>query len=126
MLSRYTTKRSTQRWYNILDVTCLAAYILHYENNKVLPKKSYERRLFYQQLGRELCTPFVKNCSLNPQLMRHYTTKVAIESFFDRAINLFVQPTASESSEPQLNSIGRNKITEVCHVCLTREFKKRR
>ena len=67
LLSRYTTKRSTQRWYNILDVTCLAAYILHYENNKVLPKKSYERRLFYWQLGRELCTPFVKNRSLNPR-----------------------------------------------------------
>ena len=43
MLSRYTTKRLTQRWplvffYNILDATCLATYILYYENNKVLPK----------------------------------------------------------------------------------------
>ena len=43
MLSRYTTKRLTQSWplvffYNILDATCLATYILCYENNKVLPK----------------------------------------------------------------------------------------
>lgn len=51
MLGRYTTKRSTQMWplaffYNILDIACLAAY-LYYENNKMLVKKSYERRLFY-------------------------------------------------------------------------------
>ena len=43
MLSRYITKRLMLRWrlaffFNILDVTCLAAYILYYENNKVLPK----------------------------------------------------------------------------------------
>ena len=105
MLGRYTTKRLTQRWplaffYNILDVTCLAAYILYYENNKVLPKNSYERRLFYRQLGRELCTPFVEKRSHNPQIMRQFTTKVAIESFSGRAINPYVQPTASKSSKP--------------------------
>ena len=43
MLSRYTTKRLTQRWplaffYNILDAACFATYIFYYENNKVLPK----------------------------------------------------------------------------------------
>ena len=133
MLGRYTTKRLTQRWplaffYNFLEVTCLAAYILYYENNKVLPKKSYERRLFYRQLGRELCTPFVEKRSHNPQIMRQFTTKVAIESFFGRAINPYVQPTASKSSKPQakLDSTGRKKISGVCHVCLTSEFKKRR
>ena len=131
MLSRYTTKRLTQRWplaffYNILDVTCLAAYILYYENNKVLPKNSYEQRLFYWQLGRELRTPFVENRSLNPQIMRHFTTKVVIKSFFGRDINSYVKPTASESSKPQFDSTGKKKITGVCHVCLTREFKKRR
>ena len=59
MLGRYTKKRSTRRWllaffYSILDVACLAAYILYCENNKVLSKKFNERRLFYRQLGREL------------------------------------------------------------------------
>ncbi|KAG8238186.1 hypothetical protein J437_LFUL014062 [Ladona fulva] len=133
MLGRYTTKRSTRRWplaffYNILDIACLAAYILYYENNKLLSKKSYERRLFYRQLGRELCTPFVENRSHNAQIMRHFTTKVAIESFFGRAINPYAQPTASKSSKPQaqFDSTGRKKITGVCHVCLQSEFKKRR
>ena len=129
MLGRYTT----QRWplaffYNIFDVTCLAVYILYYENNKVLPKKSFKRRLFYRQLGSELCTPFVEKRSHNPQIMRQFTKKVAIEIFFGRAINPYVQPTASKSSKPraQLDSTGRKKISGICHVYLTSEFKKRR
>ncbi|XP_044589814.1 piggyBac transposable element-derived protein 3-like isoform X2 [Cotesia glomerata] len=133
ILGRYTTKRSTQRWplaffYNILDVACLAAYILYYENNKMLDKKSYERRLFYRQLGRELCTPFVENRSQNPQIMRHFLTKVAIESFLGRAINPHTQLTTPGSSRPQtqLDSTGRKKITGVCYTCLQSEFKKRR
>ena len=76
--------------------------------------------------------------------MRDFTTKVTIESFFGQAhmdksicarpkkcwlhiwINPYVQPTASESSKPQaqLDSTGRKKISGVCHVCLTNEFKK--
>ena len=77
-------------------------------------------------MARELYTPFVKNHSHNPQIMRDFTTKVTIESFFGRAINPYVQPTASESSKPQaqLDSTGRKKISGVCHVCLTNEFKK--
>lgn len=121
MLGRYTTKRSTQRWplaffYNIIDVACLAAYILYYENNKKLVKKSYERRLFYRQLGRELCTPFVESRSQNPQIMRHFSTKVAIESFLGQIINPYTQPTAPGSSgtQTQLDSTGRKKIIGVC------------
>ena len=60
--------------------------------------------------------------------MRQFTTKVAIKSFFGQAINPYVQPTASKSSKPQaqaqLDSTGRKKISGVCHVCLTSEFKK--
>lgn len=133
MLGRYTTKRSTQRWplaffYNILDVACLAAYVLYYENNKMLVKKSFERRLFYRQLGRQLCTPFVESRLHNAQIMRHFTTKVAIESFLGRAINPYAQPTTSVPSRPtaQLESTGRRKITGVCYACLQSESKKRR
>lgn len=94
----------------------------------MLAKKSYERRLFYQQLGRELCTPFIENRLQNAQIMRHFTTKVAIESFLGRAINPYAQPTTSGSSRPQsqLHSTGRKKITGICYTCLQCEFKKRR
>ncbi|XP_076267092.1 piggyBac transposable element-derived protein 4 isoform X2 [Rhynchophorus ferrugineus] len=134
LLGRYTTKRSTQRWplaffYNILDIACLASYILYYENNKMIVKNSYERRLFYRQLGRELCIPFVESRSNNAQIMRHFSTKVAIESLLGRAINPNAhQRTSSVSLTPQtqLDSTGRKKITGVCYECLQSEFKKRR
>lgn len=62
MLGRYTTKRQTNRWplaffYNIVDVASLAAYILYYENNKMIKKKANERRCFLRQLSEELCMP---------------------------------------------------------------------
>ena len=74
-------------------------------------KKSNERRLFYWQLGRELCTRFVKNCSHNPQIMilqRKWRLKV----FFCRAINPNVQPTTSEYSKPQaqFDSTGKKRL----------------
>ena len=110
-LGRYTIKRSTRRWplasfYNILDVACLAAYILYYENNKVLSKKSYER-LFYRKLSRELCTPFVEDRSHNAQIMRHFTTRVAIESFFGRAINPLCSQQHLDLQHPRRSSIQR-------------------
>lgn len=45
MVTRYTTYRRTTRWplamfFNILDVGALAAYIIYYENNKMIPKKT--------------------------------------------------------------------------------------
>ncbi|KAK0169687.1 hypothetical protein PV327_011442, partial [Microctonus hyperodae] len=41
-----------------------------------------------------------RNVRSNAQIMRHFTTKVAIESFFGRAINSYAQPTTSGSSKP--------------------------
>lgn len=133
MLGRYTTKKSTQRWplaffYNIIDIACLASYIIYYENNKLLIKKTYERRLSYRQLGRELCTPFIEERSRNVQIMRHFTTKIAIESFFGKCVNMYQQPIASGSSTPvpQIDSTGRKKVVGACYLCLQSEFKVRR
>ena len=44
MCSRYTSQRRTCRWplaffFNILDIGSLAAYLIYYENNKMIPKK---------------------------------------------------------------------------------------
>lgn len=52
MISRYITQRRTLRWsvvmfFNILDVASLAAYLIYYENNKMLPKKPTSDGYFY-------------------------------------------------------------------------------
>ena len=62
MVSRYTCHRRTQRWplamfFNIFDVGALAAYLIYYENNNMLKKKTNQRRIFLHQLSEELAKP---------------------------------------------------------------------
>ncbi|KAJ8934490.1 hypothetical protein NQ318_012465, partial [Aromia moschata] len=72
MVTRYTTQRPTQRWplamfFNILDVGALASYIIYYENNKMIRKKTNQRRIFLRQLGEELAKPFIEESVIGPQ-----------------------------------------------------------
>jgi hypothetical protein len=92
MIGRYTTQRQTNRWslaffFNITDVASLAAYIVYSENNKNIPKKTSQRRIFLRQLSDELCMPHIQERSKNYQIMRHFSTKMAIESIFKSPIN---------------------------------------
>lgn len=86
LLGRYTTHRRTNRWplaffYNILDIAALASYIIYIENNKMLQRKTSDRRVFLRQLGEELCYPEIQNRSLNIQAMRHFATR-SVRPFF--------------------------------------------
>ena len=59
MCARYTTQRRTCRWplacfYNILGISFLAAYIVYYENNKMITKKTNQRRIFLRQFAGKL------------------------------------------------------------------------
>ncbi|XP_011699423.1 PREDICTED: piggyBac transposable element-derived protein 4-like [Wasmannia auropunctata] len=123
MVSRYTTHRRTARWplaifFNILDVAALAAYIIYYENNKMIKKKTNQRRVFLRQLSEELAKPFIEDRAGNAQVMHHFTTKLAIESMIG------VQLVPSEV--PQRDSTGRKKTTGSCHVCYKETIKRRR
>ena len=66
-------------FFNILDVGALAAYLIYYENNNMLKKKTNQRRIFLHQLSEELAKPFIEDRSSNTQIMRHHSTKNAIE-----------------------------------------------
>ena len=84
MVSRYTCHRRMQRWplamvFYILDVGALAAYLIYYENNNILKKKTNQRHIFLHQLSEELAKPFIEDRSSNKQIMRHHSTKNAIE-----------------------------------------------
>lgn len=135
MLQRYTTKRQTQRWslaffYNIVDVASLAAYILYYENNKMINKKANERRYFLRQLSEELCMPSIEDRSENPQIMRHFSIKNAVESIFGRPVNnvtsTLVLPNTLMSSVQKYDLTGRKIVVGSCYICNKGAFKKRR
>ncbi|XP_065674166.1 piggyBac transposable element-derived protein 4-like [Hydra vulgaris] len=85
MISRYTTQRRTLRWplvmfFNMLDISTLASYLIYYENRKMMKKKTNQRRLFMRQLSEELAKPMIIIRYQNLQVRRHYNTKIAIES----------------------------------------------
>lgn len=126
MLGRYTTKRQTNRWplaffYNIVDIASLAAYILYYENNKMI-KKTNKRRCFLHQLSKELCMLSIEDRSKNSQIMRNFS-KNAIESIFGRSVNDNTS-TPSTSSGQRFDSIGRKIIVGSCHIYYKSAFKK--
>lgn len=106
MIGRYTTQRQTNRWplaffFNIIDVASLAAYTVYYENNKVTPKKTSQRRIFLRQLSEELCMPHIQERSHNCQIMRQFSTKMAIESIYKSPIK---STQTSETNVPKKNS----------------------
>ncbi|XP_071567686.1 piggyBac transposable element-derived protein 4-like [Temnothorax nylanderi] len=128
MVSRYSTHRRTSRWplalfFNILDLGSLASYIIYYENNKMISKKTNQRRLFLRQLSEELAKPFIEDRSANVQIMRHFSTKLAIDSI----IGLQLRPSAIPLVQNQpRDSSGRKQITGLCHICYKETIKRRR
>lgn len=128
MITRYTTQRRTLRWplvifFNILDISSLASYLIYYENNKMMPKKTNQRRLFMRQLSKELATPMIEDRSRNPQVMRNYNTKIAIESVIGRLMNPVEDlPGPSDVRDAS----GRKKVTGSCHICYKQTIRKRR
>lgn len=125
--SRYTTQRRTCRWplaffYNILDISTLAAYIVYYENNKMIRKKTNERRIFMRELAEQSAMPAIEERSCNQQIMRHYSTKLAIQSYFDTPIGV-VQGTTD--NQPR-DKTGRKIVLGSCFICNKQPNQKRR
>lgn len=128
MLRRYTSQRRSSRWpmakfFNILDIAALAAYLIYYENNKMIKKKTAERRLFLRKLSEELAKPMIEERMTNPQVTRDYTTKISIESITGREITRVTQdPGPSVATD----KTGRKKITGSCYLCYKMTIKRRR
>ena len=106
---------------NILDIFSLAAYIIYYENNKMMKKKTNQRILFLRQLAEELAVPLIEERVLNQQIMPHQSTKLAIESYFNKPIT--VQFTTD--NQPRDNT-GRKFVVGSCYICTKQPIRKRR
>lgn len=106
----------------MVDIAALAAYKLYYANNEMIKKKTHQRRLFLKQLSEELAMPMVQSRFDNNQIMRNFSTKMAIQCFIGReaaaAEVLGVQPARDQS--------GRIPVAGSCHVCISQIDKKRR
>lgn len=122
MLTEYTCKRRTNRWtlaffYNILDVSVLACYIIYKENH---PRQNLERRTFIKDLALSLVEKAIDERSSNPQITRHFSTRGAIESIVGKPLNVpYTRINNQNPSAPK----SKNKQGK-CKDCLNKKIQK--
>lgn len=124
MVTHYSTKRSTRRWplaffCNMIDVMGLAAYIICNENIEGTRKE--KRRLFLNTLSKQLVLANTENRMNNNHILGQHSTRLAIESFFGRPLNIPSNMLPNQQSGPStLNS------RKDCRICVTQDEKLRR
>ncbi|CAL1687546.1 unnamed protein product [Lasius platythorax] len=130
MLGTYTTRRQTKRWplaffYNIIDITALAAYLIYFMNNDMLHKRTNERRSFLRQLGEELCLPAIEDRATNALYSRHINIKTAIECMLKKSF--FGAVNADDDVRLSARDhTGRTPVQGSCYICYAAPHKRRR
>lgn len=124
LLGEYSVKRRTLRWPlaffpNMIDVTCLASYIIYREHNSHFRTKD-QRRKFLKDLATQLYKSAIEVCSTKPILMRNYFVRSAIEMVLRRRI--VVSSEAVAGPVPH-GSRGASPIIDSCYGC--RELKRK-
>ena len=127
MITRYSSQRGTNRWplalfYNMMDIAALATYIVYYENNDMLIKKTDERRLFLRQLGEELARPIIENRASNNRVTRVLSTKTAIECIIGE-----IRTNDCTLIDASLGCMSEKKAqVGYCYLCNQQTIKKKR
>ena len=88
MLGEYTVKRRTLRWplaffYNMIDVTGLACYVIYREQNARFRAKDQQRK-FLKELANRLCMASMEARSNNRMLMMAMLYKNNLEKHGNR------------------------------------------
>lgn len=94
MVTHFTCKRSTKRWTyayfcNMLDVMALAAFCICKELDG--QKNSDARRNFLDTLSKSLVNANIENRMNNVHIIKHFSTRTAIESYFGKPINVSIR-----------------------------------
>lgn len=84
MVSYYSCKRGTNRWplamfYNMLDISGLAAFVIHKE--MVTVKQTDRRRRFLVELAKQLVIPHMEVRASNPRVLRFPHIRNAMAKF---------------------------------------------
>ncbi|XP_017471351.1 PREDICTED: uncharacterized protein LOC108362744 [Rhagoletis zephyria] len=128
MFAEYPTQRQTKRWplamfFNMLDITALAAYIVYDLNNPMLPwRTNNKRKQILRSLAEALCMPIIEARAINRQVTRNFSTKIAIEAYFNRPVESMVSTAASTSAAARTPK----PVSGSCYLCYAQEEKRRR
>lgn len=129
MLGEYTVKRRTLRWplaffYNMIDVTGLASFIIYREHKPVFRKKD-QRRKFLKDLAKQLCMPSVEARTTNRMVMRNRFLRAAVVMVVGRPIATPPEGAEANPKEPHGNR-GATPIVGSCYVCRDQKRKRRK
>lgn len=77
-----------------------------------------------RKLSEELSLPMIEHRTANSQVIRHFSTKIAVESILGHALS----ETTEINSGPVVpkDKTGRKKVTGSCHLCNVLPIKRRR
>ena len=128
MLGEYTVKRRTLRWplaffYNMIDVTGLACYVIYREHNARFRAKD-QRRKFLKELANKLCMASMEARSNNRMLMRNHFIRGAVEMVLGRRIVTSRENAAVARAAH--GSRGPTRIVGSCCVCRDQKRKQRK
>lgn len=110
MVKEYSSSRNTKRWplvafFNFIDIGGINAFVLYVDKYDDYEKgKSFRRRLFLQDLGLELVTPFIQS---RPRQGLHKHIQTAIDMVLTKCSE------DSEDAEPTENPRKRGR----CKIC---------
>lgn len=76
-----------------------------------------------RQLSEQLASPSIEDRSQNQQVMRNFSTKLAIQSVLGKEIS---SVELLSGPQPKLDNTGRKVVTGSCHICYKQTIKKRR
>lgn len=137
LLGEYSCQRMRKRWplslfFNMIDLTALAAYIIYYENNPNIRCTNSKRKRFLRQLAKELSMPIIEERSVNQQVMRNFNTKIAVASFISTALQGSADnrpsTSAAAGAKPKKQQVGscflcyihdqhRRRTRNMCRIC---------
>lgn len=129
MVSKYTTKRKTNRWplavfFNMIDVAALGAFCVYSSLDPSAKIKRSSRRGFLTSLGVELATKNMNKRANDNQITRHYNVRAALELMTNKTIPKEVfQDAAVPSDTTKRDKTGRLPIKGRCYLCVTTDPK---
>ncbi|XP_039633663.1 piggyBac transposable element-derived protein 4-like [Perca fluviatilis] len=134
--SVYTCKRMTTRWplvvfYNMLDVSAYNSFVLWSEINPAWNKgKNNRRRLFMEELGRQLVMPHIKRRKVNPRTSAAAKLVNEIQQFSSSSTSAAAAPCppalpgpSTKRSRckfcPRRTDVKTSKMCQKCnaHIC---------
>ena len=130
LLSKYSTKRRTNRWplslfFNIIDVSAVAAFVIYMEHNQKFTSTN-RRRKFLKDLSLELCKANIEERAQNPIVTGKVFVRTAMQEVLGREIRPLQSNVQQNQKVKHLDSTGRTTIVGSCYLCRELNCKQRK